>query len=359
MNKIVRDAATFVQLRCRCGKNVAVDGNPVVCQCGEELGRLSGGVVTVGQATPYWGEIPQEQMRELLDESKRVGYRNAVQSNVDPSLHDYILSPDRAAFQQVMPVSEGGVFLDLGAGLGGISAELAKKFRVVALEGVEERANFIALRKEQDSLGNLTVINGNVNDLRLAPGQFDGIVVNGLLEWVGLFDTTLPVEEVQQRFLAQLRSLLKPGGMIYVGIENRLGWPYLTGRLDHSGLKYTSLMPRWLATWVCKGSGQYRSSHNQSYRTYTYSHPGYERLFRRAGLRIRSTHVSPRGYNLATNLVPFERNAIIHYTRHHWQARFSTAKHRSRNWMKMFLAEVWFWKYFGSDFVFILEARSE
>src|SRR5437868_4482674 len=182
-----------VRLRCECGKEVVAEGASFVCSCGRELGRMSGNVAVVGKPTPYWGEISQDDMRRLLEKSEREGFRDAVRSDLNPELHSYILSPERAAFQQVMPVQGNGVILDLGAGLGGIATELAKKFRVLALEGVEERAKFIAIRKEQDRLDNLTVMNADVNNLRLAPAQFDGIVVNGLLEWVGLFDVNAPV----------------------------------------------------------------------------------------------------------------------------------------------------------------------
>ena len=49
---------------------------------------------------------------------------------------------------------------------------------------------------------------------------------------------------LQERFLGQLAACLKPGGALYVGIENRFGRMFWRGTPDHQGLRYTSLMPK-------------------------------------------------------------------------------------------------------------------
>lgn len=343
-------------IQCECGRNVMLRGDNYICSCQRNSGAWDGEKIVLGKPTPYWGEIDAEHMHRLLEQSRHDGWRKAVQNETPPALQQYITEPERAAFQHILPLAEDSLILDLGAGLGGIAAELAKKFRVVALEGVAERAQFIAIRAQQDGLArNLATINGAIHQVRFAPAQFDAAVVNGVLEWVGLFDLSLPVEEAQTRFMDSLRRLLKPGGLIYVGIENRIGWTQLRGGSDHSGLKYTSLVPRFLADWACRRARRYRSDHNVGYRTYTYTYWGYRKLFRRAGLRIHSTHISPLGYNCPTELVALQNCAIRHYVRSRRHPAHGLKKNLAAT-LKTMLAREWFWTACGSDFVFVLEA---
>jgi SAM-dependent methyltransferase len=341
---------------CSCGNQTCLAGDEYVCSCGRRLGEWDGYKTILGEPVPYWGEIGADQMQRLLRESERDGWHAAVPANMDEILSEYVTSPDRAAFQHILPIPDHGLVLDVGAGMGGIATGLAKNYRVVALEGVAERAQFIALRAKQDGLDrNLAVINGDVNAVRFAPGQFDVVIVSGVLEWVGLFDVSKPVTDVQVLFLDSLRTLLKPGGLIYVGIENRIGWAQLRGVPDHSGVKYTSLVPRFLATWMCRWDRNYRSKNNTGYRTYTYTHHGFLKLFAKAGLRIRSTHISVRGYDYPTELVPLQKDAIATYTLEHMVVP-GRLKRTLINRARMAFARPWFWRNFGSDFVFVLEA---
>jgi hypothetical protein len=182
--------------------------------------------------------------------------------------------------------------------------------------------------------------------------QFDLIVANGVLEWVALQDLSASPSAVQLVFMHRLRELLAPGGRIYLGIENRYGWAELRGALDHSGLPYTSLMPRFLARWACARSGSYRSHFNVGYRTYTYSHRGYTRLFEQVGLSIENTWVATGGYNQPSKLVPLDAAAIRFATR--TRPRPAGAGAWMRQQAHAWMARKWIWRWIGSDFAFLL-----
>jgi len=352
----VPGARSPLRLKCTCGGEVPLAGE-TVCSCGKLLSSLEQGVNVVSEPVAYWGEIPLDLMLRLLVLSEKSGWPHAMRALLDEPMHANIASPVRAAFQQVLPLPDGSRILDVGAGMGAISTQLARRHQVTALEGVSERARFIAIRKQQDRLTNLTVLNGDLNHLCLADGQFDAIVVNVVLEWAGLFDLTAPVEVVQTRFLSNLRHLLAKDGIIYIGIENRIGWDQLRGLKDHSGLPYTSLLPRRLARWVCSTSAAvFRSSANRGYRTYTYSYKGFRELFLRAGLRIRTMWIAPLGYNNPVHLVPLNRQAIRAYICHDWSRPPLTLRQVIGNRLKSLLGNVWFWRTFGSEYVFLLEA---
>jgi len=131
---------------------------------------------------------------------------------------------------------------------------------------------------------------------------FDLIVLNGILEWVGEWRRTGTPREVQLDVLRKLRALLKPTGALFVGIENRIGLDSFLGRIDHPGTRFTSLMPRWLASTYIRLSRPdfYRTliGANKGYRTYTYSPKGYRKLLREAGFPEINLWWPPSGYNL-------------------------------------------------------------
>ena len=110
--------------------------------------------------------------------------------------------------------------------------------------------------------------------------------MNSVLEWVGLVEGKRNVRDIQLGILANIKRLLKPGGYLYVGINNRFGINMFTGELDHSGMRFTSLMPRWLANFYIRKLKKdvYRTEEYQhEYRTYTYSPRGYRKLLTEAG----------------------------------------------------------------------------
>lgn len=345
-------APAELQLQCGCGSEVSFREGAAVCgACGRRLGSERDGFFELGAALPYWGELPQSDMQSLLQQAEGSGWRAAVRDRLPPRLADYVTGRARAAFRELLPVREGARLLSVGAGWGSIAAPLAGHYDVVALEGVCERARFIALRRDQDQLSHLTVIRGKMQQACLAPRQFDAIIANGVLEWSALEDLHDPPRQVQLRFLVRLRELLRPGGFIYVGIENRFGWPTLRGSIDHSGRRYTSVMPRFLAHQLCLRGRGFRAAGNAGYRTYTYSYRGYRRLFAEAGLQIEASWVSPGGYNCPTRLVPLHPDAI----------RFASRRRETpwpRAWLKAGAAQVWIWRWFGSDFAFLLRATA-
>ncbi|HWG37790.1 MAG TPA: class I SAM-dependent methyltransferase [Terriglobales bacterium] len=340
------DQAT-VQLQCRCGRLVSTATPVFTCVCGLALGTRDRGLGFGAPPMPYWGEISESTMQEVLREAERLGWREALQQVVGAHLHEYIGSESRAAFQDVLPLPTGARVLDVGAGWGSLAAPLAARYRVTALEGVEARARFIVLRKQQDGLGNLEVLCGDVHRTPLTPRQFDCIVANGVLEWVALMDRHGDPKAVQLLFLHRLHELLAPGGMIYVGIENRCGVAALRGELDHSGLPYTSLLPRPMARWVCAHSRNYRAHFNVGYRTYTYTFRGYRDLFSQVGLRIAGAWISRAGYNDPTHMVPLNASAIRF--QHHRRARTGW-----RGVASAAAAREAVWRWLGSDFIFLL-----
>lgn len=247
----------------------------------------------------YWGEIPQPDMVRCLQIAETSGWRTAITDvslPISPDLQRYIIDDRRVNWFYLLENDVVDV-LDLGAGWGTITAHLAPHVRsVVALEAVPERVEFLALRCRQDSLDNVFPIQSDFHAVPFKDSSFDLIVANGVLEWVALVDEVASPRQLQRRFLEKMFWLLRPGGRIYIGIENRFAYSNFLGARDHSGLSFTALLPRAMADLVTRslrrlqlGAG-YRTDVGQAgYRTYTYSLSGYAKLLREAGF----THVEP------------------------------------------------------------------
>lgn len=170
--------------------------------------------------------------------------------------------------------------------------------QVIALEAVPERAEFIQARIQQDGLKVHPII---ADALRppFPPASFDLITLNGVLEYAGLWDTGDP-RDIQRTFLRRLFQLLKPEGYLYIGIEARFSWPYWLGLIDHSGLRFTSLMPRPIASAYCKirGTPFFGAEHSiDGYRTYTHSPAQYADMVREAGFKAVAVSGVHSGYN--------------------------------------------------------------
>jgi SAM-dependent methyltransferase len=234
----------------------------------------------------YWGETSSEKMRELLVEARKGDWRVALQRCVgDEPISRHLLSPIRADFLHAMPWDRIRNVLDIGAGMGFMSCDMALYAdNVVSLEAVPERAEFIQIRAAQDKL-NIHPIIASATALPFPAESFDLITLNGVFEYVGLWGDGDP-KALQEQFLVSTLRLLRPGGYLYVGIETRYATTAFFGNRDHSGLAFTSLMPRRLADLYCRIRSRpfYGSEHVATgYRTYTYTPLQYGRMFRRAG----------------------------------------------------------------------------
>jgi len=267
----------------KCGGTLADQGeNHLECNNCSFTAPTIDGIPSFSDPDTYWGEeFNLEQMREINEAASKLGWREAIRTLVEPKSPmraEYITAFYRLDWRFLVPLEEDWSVLDVGAGWGTLSAGLAKVCRrIVALESAIERARFIDLRVRQDRLDNVRTVHGDLSSTKLIEDSFDLVVMNGVLEWLGWSDTTRNTRVVQVEMLHKLGEAIKPGGYLYIGIENRFGTGYLLGAMDHSYLRFTSLLPRWLAHVVTN------IFHRHTYRTYTYSPRGYRKLLESAG----------------------------------------------------------------------------
>jgi SAM-dependent methyltransferase len=219
----------------------------------------------------------------------------------------------RAGWQALCPVRRDAIVLDFGCGLGAVSRSLARNCRgVIGIDACYERLMINAAINREESYGNIQLVYGDHETLAaLRPGSIDGIVLNGVLEWVPEYVGGRP-EDAQLSFLAACRRALKDAGWLYIGIENRWGFRYFLGRRDeHTGLLGSSLLPRSLASLYS------RAVRGRPYRTFTYGPRALGGLLARAGFNHVQPYAPLPDYRDFEVIVPLDGEPVrAHASRH-------------------------------------------
>jgi SAM-dependent methyltransferase len=158
--------------------------------------------------------------------------RELTENCVDwPSL--YHLSPMRSNLLRPIRKALQGRILEVGAGMGAITRFLGEQGgEVLAIEGSTRRA--MTIKERCRDLKNVTVVADSFHNFD-AIINFDVVVLIGVLEYARMFfisDFGDPVDAM----LKHARSLLRPGGLLIVAIENQLGLKYFAAHPeDHTG----------------------------------------------------------------------------------------------------------------------------
>jgi LSD1 subclass zinc finger protein len=260
---------------------------------------------------PYWGEFSQAQMREVNRRAVDGSWKSALLHFDDPALRrvsERILDLDRANWHRLVPLPADSRVLDIGAGLGTHAHALAKHYReVIAVEPVLEAVRFMRQRFMEEQLSNAGIVRSSIWKLPFAPESFDVVVLNGVLERVAEGQDGDPAE-LQRSALEQAARMLRPGGYLSLGVENRFVPGYFTGRPDpRCGLPFVTVLPRRIANWYAKKCGQ------EGYRSYLYSSRGYQRLLLRAGFSQVELYIASPNHNHPRYLIPFTGGSFPFY----------------------------------------------
>lgn len=295
-----------------CNNELAEMGVTFVCQ---ECGRtwpIVDGVPHFVDRDLYWGEISQGEMQKINKELRTRHWREVLTNSPVKEVQTastMIRNIDRANWHLLLSLSRDSTILDVGAGMGTISHALAMHYRqIIALEPVLERIEFMRYRFQQENLKNVQIVRASALNIPLPQESVDLVILNGVLEWVPLSDPSSPPQTVQEKLLENILTLLKPGGFLYIGIENRLTPSYFLGANDpHADIPYVAVLPRFLANWYS------RRKTGSDYRTYIYSYWGYRKLLKKAGFDdIQIWSVIPT-YNNPKFIVPFDRTVYQYF----------------------------------------------
>jgi SAM-dependent methyltransferase len=307
--------------------------------------KVDSGVDIFSEKDSYWGILPKPEMTELIRLIESRGFDDAIREfDYKGRRFDYAQDTDRSDFIYFLPLSKKTRVLDLGSGFGNVTIPLAKQVKhVVAADMSFELLNFSRMRARAEGVENISYAKidplEEIN-LPFSHGSFDLIVLNGVLEWIGnSLDHGNP-RELQLAVLKELRNLLSDNGVLYIGIENRL-FPGWIRRDPHSKLKYTSILPRFLANWYAKREGI-----KNGYRTYIYSKWGYDDLLNKAGFAKRKYYYPHTSYR-APDIIISDEALSKEYFYHSKYFKIFTKKWRGfLTLLKPLGLDVWFYSSF-------------
>lgn len=264
----------------------------------------------------FWSYIPRDEMQRLVVMGREKGLDEPIEEILGQrqaaSYYRALLDEDRGDFSFLWDVPPDAKVLDFGSGWGTTALALARRFSgLLALDATRENLEFARLRARQAGQENILFV--HVEPLEhfqfpCAAGSFDGVVLIGILEWVGESCRNRTPEDLQIRFLREIHKVLKPGGSIYLAIENRFGAPYWLGRPDpHALVPFLSLLPRW-------GANAFSLLvRKRPYRTYTHSYGKLRKLLKEAGFADFHFYLSLPDYRSPHALLPLEEPRAIRF----------------------------------------------
>lgn len=232
-----------------------------------------------------------------------VPWRDAVRAQYEasnPWLCRIVTDPSRDLFLRQYPVAAGSRILDVGAGWGQYSIPLARENEVVSVEPTPERLAFIQAAAAQEGIADrIHFVEADFLDLTFER-SFDYACCIGVLEWVPKFRAGDP-RQLQCEFLRRIRASLKPGGLLVLGIENRMGLKYLMGAPDdHCGYASIAVYDAVLA------QEKYRERTSQELRCFTYTQAELAELLCSAGFESSSFFAAFPDYKLPAEILPFD-----------------------------------------------------
>jgi len=311
--------------------------NLACMDCKQNWSISAEGIPSFASEDFYWNQVPREEMPHLLAIAREKGYQQALEAMLLPRTNDYVfryaLDENRSDFIFLIPLSAQSRVLDIGCGWGAVTIGIARRAgEVWGVDSTLETLDFVKLRAEQEALSNIRLVHSDALDfgqLPLPSDYFDVVLLNGVLEWVGIHRKDMPPRQIQILALREIRRVLKPSGTLYLGIENRYSYTYFGGSPDHSGLPFTSLVPRWLANFIMS------IARGETYRTYTYSRRGYEQLLKESGFFVERFFVPLPSYREPNYIIDLDHRASLEFFFHNLILESDSSSQRRKNAIRM------------------------
>jgi ubiquinone/menaquinone biosynthesis C-methylase UbiE len=195
--------------------------------------------------------------------------------------------------------------LDVGCGLGGISLEFARRARrVFSADHDVQRLAEVKQRVRSQGVNNMHLLKVDGRALPFEAGEVDVVLLNGVLEYMGVNDRGADPEQLQVEALKEIRRVLRPGGFVYVGIENRNYPGYLNADV-HCGLPLVSMAPRWMSNMISKAAA------GKPFQHYIHSGWGLTRILQRAGFDQVDLFVPLFNYQYPIAYLPIDQSGGV------------------------------------------------
>lgn len=184
------------------------------------------------------GVSSEKYLHKVFSEAKDLSSRSTeLESYIKDWPSEYHLSKKRPQLLSGFSFDRSKKVLEVGCGCGSITRFLGETFdEVVGVEGNINRARLAKQRTK--GLDGVSIICSPFQEINFSQ-KFDIIFCIGVFEYSASFITG---EDPYDTALQYFASLLSPGGMVVIAIENQFGLKYFNGaREDHLGLRFEGL----------------------------------------------------------------------------------------------------------------------
>lgn len=261
--------------------------------------------------TGNWRDLSESEMKGLI-EAVRAGtnWQEVVfeyTRKMDSSwLEQIVLSPSRSLFLELISISKSDIVLDLGSGWGQLTRELAARAKfVVSVEPTLDRLEINRAICEQEGISNVCFVQSSKCLELFARESFDKILLCGVYEWLAEQLTGEP-KTIQERYLKEFSTLLKPKGEIIIAIENRIGLKYLLGENDdHSRVRHISYLPYEEARAL------YETETGKELRAFTYDITEYKTALESGGFSEIKLYAAFPDYKLPQVIIPADSPEVL------------------------------------------------
>jgi 2-polyprenyl-3-methyl-5-hydroxy-6-metoxy-1,4-benzoquinol methylase len=286
-------------------------------QCGNEY-QFEDGILRLLPANIRTDYSLTSGHGELNRRAVQIGWKKAVQEHVrnDPGskgeeyVTEYINSEARADFRVLLPVDENSIVIDVGSGWGNISTAFARTSKlVVAVDTNTDNLRFVSARAAQEGIKNIIVVQGDACSFPVKANSCDAVTMVGVLEWVAWGRNDRSPRILQKKALELAFDSLKPGGCLYLALENRYSFKYFLGvKEPHTQLRFVSLLPDPVAQCYSK------FIRGKEYQEITYSLPELKRLLRSVGFNSLDIYFPIPGYQNFRFITQLDDKKTIAYT---------------------------------------------
>jgi len=275
------------------------------------------------------GFDPGNSYEDFLSKAEKVGWESALEGRED--LAEWCGLKNRADGLTLTKIDKSAAVLDYGCGFGTLSciaSSLAKE--VVSLDVSSVYIRGLNLRIKEGGYTNIFPIISDYYNFPFFENTFDLIIVNGVLEYIPCQNLTRPHEEMVRDFIKALTHVLKPGGQIYIAIENRYGLNYLLGGKDeHTNLRFITVFPRRLSDIYSKHCRGF------PYREWTYSHKELKRLFTESAEFHQKLYAVLPDYRYPNTFISLDNPYLLDYFLKSSMQAVGSLKRRIAIWIAM------------------------
>lgn len=191
------------------------------------------------QGNDLYNEGDEEEELVLQTVKKSTDYNDYLQVILNDSRWPvlYQLSKQRENIIAPMKIDLASEVLEIGAGMGAVTGAIAGRCKTVDCIELSKRRSLANAYRNRE-FNNIEIYVGNFQDVYLEK-KYDVITLIGVLEYAQYYiSSDTPYED----FLKKISSLLKPNGILYIAIENKLGLKYFAGcSEDHIGRPFAGI----------------------------------------------------------------------------------------------------------------------